>query len=59
MTDDAVNDACLAFKWALNERRLGAELGHHLGYPAGGPKPAEGVNHRTGSTSKTLLTTRT
>jgi transposase-like protein len=56
MTADAVNDACLAFKRALIERALGAELGHHLGYPPGGAKPADAVNHRNGSTGKTLLT---
>ena len=56
MTANAVNDACLAFKKALIERALGAELGHHLGYPPGGAKPAAGENHRNGSTGKTLLT---
>ncbi len=56
MTADAVNDACLAFKKALIERALGAELGHHLGYPAGGAKPAAAENHRDGSSGKTLLT---
>jgi len=56
MTADAVNDACLAFKKALMERALGAELGHHLGYPPGGAKPAAAENHRNDSTGKTLLT---
>jgi transposase-like protein len=56
MTADAVNEACLAFKKALIERALGAELGHHLGYPPGGSKPASAENHRNGSTGKTLLT---
>ena len=31
MTAEAVNAASLAFKKALIERALGAELGHHLG----------------------------
>jgi len=38
------------------ERALGAELGHHLGYPPGGAKPAAAENHRNDSTGKTLLT---
>jgi transposase-like protein len=29
----------MAFKKALIERAMGAELGHHLGYPAGTAKP--------------------
>jgi hypothetical protein len=33
MTAEAVQDASMAFKKALIERALGAELGHHLGYP--------------------------
>jgi len=56
MTGEAVNDACLAFKKALIERALGAEMGLHLGYPAGGAKPAEVDNHRNGSTAKTVVT---
>jgi transposase-like protein len=56
MTADAVNDACLAFKKALIERALGAELGHHLGYPPGARPPTAGENHRNGSTPKSLLT---
>ena len=35
MSGDAVNAASMAFKKALIERVLGAELGHHLGYPSG------------------------
>ena len=35
MTAEAVHAASAAFKKALIERALGAELGHHLGYPAG------------------------
>ena len=56
MTGEAVNDACLAFKKALIERALGAEMGFHLGYPPGGAKPSATVNHRNGSTGKTVLT---
>ncbi|MCS3507370.1 transposase-like protein [Achromobacter sp. JUb104] len=29
----------MAFKKALIERALGAELGHHLGYPSGAERP--------------------
>ena len=39
MTGEAVNAASMAFKKALIERAMGAELGHHLGYPAGAAKP--------------------
>lgn len=56
MTADAVNAVSMAFKKALIERALGAELSHHLGYPAGGVKPEDASNHRNGSTGKTVLT---
>ena len=35
MSAEAVNAASMAFKKALIERALGAELSHHLGYPLG------------------------
>ena len=56
MTGEAVNAASMAFKKALIERAMGAELGHHLGYPAGGTKPDAASNQRNGSTGKTVLT---
>jgi len=56
MSAEAVNAASMAFKKALIERALGAELSHHLGYAAGEAKPAEGENHRNGSSGKTVLT---
>ncbi|MFN3884775.1 MAG: transposase, partial [Rhodocyclaceae bacterium] len=56
MTGEAVNAASLAFKKALIERVLGAELSCHLGYPPGGDKPAGTRNHRNGTSSKTVLT---
>ena len=56
MTGDAVNAASVAFKKALIERALGAELSHHLGYPAGGVKPDDAVNHRNGASAKTVRT---
>jgi transposase-like protein len=56
MTAEAIQDVSMAFKKALIERALGGELSHHLGYPPGGDKPADGDNHRNGSTGKTVLT---
>jgi putative transposase len=51
MTGEEVNAATLAFKKALIERVMGAELGHHLGQ--GG---AEAGNHRNGTSAKTVIT---
>jgi transposase-like protein len=56
MTAEAVQDLSMAFKKALIERALGAELGHHLGYPAGGERPEEATNQRNGKSRKTVLT---
>jgi transposase-like protein len=56
MSGEAVNAASMAFKKALIERAMGAELGHHLGYPAGAPKPDAEGNQRNGTTGKTVLT---
>lgn len=56
MTGEAVNAASMAFKKALIERAMGAELGHHLGYPSGSPKPETGANQRNGKSAKTVLT---
>ena len=56
MTAEAVEDASRAFKKALIERALGAEMSHHLGYPAGADKPQSATNHRNGKSSKTVLT---
>jgi len=56
MTGEAVNAASLAFKKALIERAMGAELGHHLGYPAGAAKPGAGSNQRNGKSAKTVQT---
>lgn len=50
MTAEAVNAASMAFKKALIERALGAELGHHLGQTE-----APG-NHRNGVSAKTVVT---
>jgi len=56
MTAEAVEDVSRAFKKALIERALGAEMSHHLGYPAGGDKPESATNHRNGNSGKTVLT---
>ena len=46
MSAEAVHAASMAFKKALIERALGAELSHHLGYPPGATKPEDAGNHR-------------
>lgn len=56
MSAQAVNAASMAFKKALIERALGAELTHHLGYAAGADKPLDAKNHRNGASAKTVLT---
>ncbi|MCZ2099654.1 MAG: IS256 family transposase [Anaerolineae bacterium] len=56
MSAEAVQDLSMAFKKALIERALGAELSHHLGYPPGAAKPEQASNHRNGATGKTVLT---
>ena len=56
MTAEAIDDASRAFKKALIERALGAEMSHHLGYPAGADKPGTATNHRNGRSGKTVLT---
>jgi len=56
MSAEAISAAGVAFKKALIERALGAELSHHLGYAAGVAKPDGADNQRNGSSGKTLLT---
>ncbi|MDE2456130.1 MAG: IS256 family transposase [Burkholderiales bacterium] len=56
MSAEAVNAASMAFKKALIERALGAELSHHLGYAPGAAKPDEASNQRNGRSGKTVLT---
>jgi putative transposase len=56
MTGEAINDAGIAFKKALIEASLNAELSHHLGYAPGSDKAEPLTNHRNGSSSKTVLT---
>jgi transposase-like protein len=56
MSPEAVEQASQAFKKALIERALSAEMSHHLGYVRGGHKPSTTSNHRNGKSAKTLLT---
>jgi transposase-like protein len=56
MSAEAVQSVSMAFKKALIERALGAELSHHLGYPPGAVKAEEASNHRNGASGKTVLT---
>ena len=46
MTAEAVNDISMAFKRALIERALGAELSQHLGYAPGQAKPEEATEKK-------------
>ena len=56
MTAEAVEDVSRAFKKAVIERALGAEMSHHLGYAAGSEKPETATNYRNGRSEKTVLT---
>src|SRR6202021_1165541 len=56
MTGEAINAAGIAFKQALIEASLNAELSHHLGYPPGAERPEVATNQRNGFTGKTVLT---
>lgn len=56
MTAEAIEDASAAFKKALIERALHAELGHHLGYPSGAQRPEDETNQRNAKSGKTVLT---
>ena len=56
MTGEAINAAGIAFKQALIEASLNAELSHHLGYAPGAEKPEASSSHRNGATAKTVLT---
>ncbi len=55
MSGEAINGAGLAFKEALVEASLNAELSHHLGYRPGGERPEGATNRRHGFTGKTVL----
>jgi putative transposase len=55
MTGEAINAAGLAFKQALIEASLKAELSRHLGYGPGADKPEQLTNQHNGVTAKTML----
>jgi transposase-like protein len=56
MTGEAINAAGLAFRQALIEASLNAELSHHLGYALGSERPEAVTNQRNGVTAKSVLT---
>jgi transposase-like protein len=56
ISPEELDAAVRRFKKAIIERALGGELTHHLGYPPGGDRPDDSLNHRNGSGSKTVLT---
>jgi putative transposase len=56
MTPESVQDLSMAFKKALIERALGAEMGQHLGYGVGTDPPEGATNHRNGTSGKTVMT---
>src|ERR1700690_2002864 len=56
MTGEAIETAGVAFKKALIEAALNAELKHHLGYKTGADKPEGVTNQRNGASRKTRLT---
>lgn len=56
MTGEAINAAGVAFKKALIEAALNAELSHHLGYRVDDERPEGSTNHRNGVTAKSVLT---
>jgi Transposase and inactivated derivatives len=56
MTAEGVEAIMAKLKKAVIERALGAEMSHHLGYAPGAAKPDGAVNHRNGSSGKTVLT---
>ena len=56
MSAEAVNTVSTAFKRALIERALGAELSHNLVYLSGANRLQEANNHRNGASAKTVLT---
>lgn len=55
-TPDEVDGLFRQMKKHLMERILAGELTHHLGYGRGEEKPPAQMNHRNGSTPKTVLT---
>ena len=56
VTAGQLEDIFQKFKKAFIQQALGAEMSHHLGYAPGQIKPEGAVNHRNGSSAKTVLT---
>jgi len=56
MSMDQIDAATRRLKAAQVARMPGGELSHHLGYSPGGAKPVETLNHRNGTSPKTVLT---
>src|SRR6202042_3454695 len=56
MTGEAINAAGIAFKQALIEESLNAQLTHPLGSAPGAERPAGEANQRNGVTAKTVQT---
>jgi putative transposase len=56
MSPGDVEAVMAKLKKAVIERALGSEMSHHLGYAPGEAKPEDAVNHRNGSSGKTVLT---
>jgi putative transposase len=56
MTQEEVEAVCRSLKKAVIERAMSGEMTHHLGYSPGEAKPAEQVNHRNGTSGKTVIT---
>lgn len=56
MNAEGVEAIMAKLKKAVIERALNAEMSHHLGYAPGEVKPEEALNHRNGSSGKTVLT---
>jgi len=52
MTAEAVQDLSMAFKKALIERALGAEPGHHLGYPQAEIAPSKPLTSATAEAAR-------
>jgi putative transposase len=56
MSMEDINAATRRLKKSLMERMLGGELSHHLGYAPGDAKPDDTINHRNGTSGKTIVT---
>jgi putative transposase len=56
VTPGQLEDIFQKFKKAFIQQALGAEMSQHLGYEAGQAKPEGAVNHRNGTSAKTVLT---